>query len=104
MALIKGTIEINSAGVATGTGMALRIYNGITSALGADALAGVGGSLKQFCEGLAEAIVDEFQENATVTVTVQTTDSGLQRMSDPVLADADTQGPANDVDIFGTIS
>ena len=104
MALVKGTITINSAGVATGTGMALRIYNGVMSALDADALAAVGSSMKQFCEGLAGAIVDEITENAEVTVTVQTTDSGLQRMSDPVLADADTQGPSNDVELFGTIA
>jgi hypothetical protein len=103
MALVKGTITVDEDGVATGTGLALRIYNGIMGGVGADEKAAVGASMKDFCEGLAEAIVDEIRANAEVTVTITTSDAGLQRLPASLVENEPTKAPAASKTLTGTI-
>lgn len=104
MALDAGSIEVDDDGVATGSGLALAIFNGAVGGLDAETQALIAAGMKSFCEGIATAIVDHIRDNAEVTITIQTSDSGLQRTPNPVLPDVDTQGPSIAKTLTGTVA
>lgn len=104
MGLSAGTVDIDGDGNVTGSGLALAIFEGTSGALSDEIKAKIGSSMKPFCEGLAAAIVDHIQDNAVVTVTVHTTDGALQRTPNPNTANTDTQGPASNKTLSGTVA
>lgn len=104
MALSAGTIAIDADGNVTGSGLALRFGQKLAATLGSETLGAVGDSVADFLQDMAEAIVEELTENAEVTVTIDPSDSGLQRMSNPLAVDVDTQGPSGTKTLAGTIS
>lgn len=104
MALSAGTVEVDEEGNVTGSGLALAMFNGGLEALEEDAREAVAEAMAPFCQGMAEAIVTHITENAEVTVSIQVTDSGLQRAPNPNNADADTQGPSGVKTLVGTIA
>lgn len=53
---------------------------------------------------IAEAVVDEIVANAEVTVTIQTTDAGLQRTPDPNDENEPTQGPTAAKELRGVVT
>jgi hypothetical protein len=61
-------------------------------------------NVKQSSEALAAAIIDYILANADITVTVRTTDAGLQRTPNPNNPNTATQGPAADVEITGVLT
>lgn len=113
MALSAGTVTIDDAGEASGSGMARALYDSRIAApltvaflaeVPAERQAAFKTGLAEDCNAIATGIVGYLTANAEVEVTIGTGDSGLQRMSNPVVADADTQGPSVAKTLAGTIS
>ena len=104
MSLDAGSIEVDENGEATGSGLALAMFNGALSSLSADVRAQIAESCVPFFEGMATAIVEHIVANAEVTVTIATGASGLQRTPNPNLADTDTQGPSVSKTLPGTVA
>ena len=103
MALQSGTVTVNSQGSATGSGLAIAIFNGVLAAVPENARKQIASSMGPFCEALATAIVTHFTENAEINLTIATTDSGLQRIPYPPTVGTPTDGPASDVTLSGSI-
>jgi len=104
MTLLAGTLDVDDPSAVTGSGLALAIFNGITASTPADAKTRVAPSLKPFCEGLAEAIVDHLVSNAAITVTVHTSDTGLQTTPNPNNPSTATAGPASNKQLSGALT
>lgn len=104
MALNAGEVEVDEDGEATGSGLALAIFNGALSAVATDQRKQVAAGMAPFCNGVAAAIVDHIRDNAEVTVTITTADAGLQRLPTPATAGAATIGPASDKTFTGTLT
>lgn len=104
MALDAGSIDVTDPENVTGTGLAFAMFQGAMSSVPAENLALVASGMKPFFEGMATAIVDHIKNNAEIEVTVQTTDSGLQRLPALFVANADTQGPSTNKTLAGTIT
>lgn len=94
--MIPGTIDVSDPENVTGTGLAFEMFQGAMSAVPPENLSVVAASMKPYFEGLAAAIVNHIKNNASITVTVHTTDSGLQRVGG-----VDTQGPGTNKQITG---
>jgi hypothetical protein len=103
MALDAGTVDVDDDGNATGSGLALDIFNGAMSGLGGEVKAAIGNGMKGFCEGIATAIVDHLKNNAEITITVQPTDSGLQSLPSVLTPGSPTDGPASPKTFTGSI-
>lgn len=103
MALTIGEVTVDEDGDATGSGLAFAIFEGVLQAAGEDEKKAVAASMKPFCEGLAEAIIDHFKNNGEIKVVVTTADGALQRTPDPNNPNTDTQGPSADRTVTGTI-
>jgi len=103
MAMIAGTIDVTDPENVTGTGLAFAMFEGSLSTVPAANKAAIAAGMKPYFEGLAAAIVNHIKDNAEITVTVQTTDSGLQRTPNPNNPDTDCQGPSGDKTLTGTI-
>lgn len=84
----------------TAGSLAKEIYDNMATELGA-----VSGDLdtarKDFVKALAEAIVDHITNNAVVTTTITTSDSGLQR--DPGDS-SDCLAPSANKSVSGTVA
>ncbi len=104
MALSAGTVSVDEEGNVSGSGLALAIFNGGLGALDEDKREAVAEAMAPFCQGVAEAIVTHITENAEVTVSIQVTDTGLQRTPNPNNPDTDTQGPSGVKTLVGTIA
>lgn len=104
MALAAGTISVDGAGNATGTGLAIDIFNQALSAVPSDRKAQIAAAMAPFCVGLASAIVGHITAHAVVQVTIRTTDAGLQRLPATFVASADTLGPAADKTFTGSLT
>jgi hypothetical protein len=104
--LTIGSIEVDSNGNATGTGLAFAIFEATLSAVPPAAKALIAGGMASFCEGLATAIIEHIQAHAEVTVTVSAADAGLQRTPDPNNPNTATQAPAAPVELAtkGTVA
>lgn len=107
MALVKGTITVNPDGTHTSSGLAGRIFEAMLASAEAGWLTLFAGhpmevqvrktakeSLKEQAEPIAFGIVDEFTLNAEVTVTVSSSDAGLQRLPANLSEDEPTKGPS----------
>lgn len=103
MALDAGSLTVDDDGNVTGSGLSLAIFNGACSALDDDIKATIAEGMAPFCEGLATAIVDHIRDNAEVTVTIQTTDTGLQRLPAILTPGSDTDGPTLAKALTGTL-
>lgn len=103
MALDAGEVNVDDDGNATGSGLALAIFDGAMTGLSGEVKALVGGGMKAFCEGMATAIVDHIKDNAEVTITVQPTDSGLQKLPSVLTPGSPTDGPATPKTFTGSI-
>ena len=103
MALSAGTVTVNAAGTASGSGASLRLYNKRVSAAAAAYPGGMlppglpGVKLKQsialFAQADAEWMVEEIVGFATAKIPASAAGDGLQRQTDPV---ADTSRPTVD--------
>ncbi len=95
MAIEKGSVSIDGAGDATGSGAAKLLYDAYIVLLGGVLPTGPqGAAAKQqvadLCSVVAE-LVDYLKSNAEVTVTVATGDTGLQ-----TVGGIPTDAPASD--------
>lgn len=102
--LDAGTIDVSNPASPTGSGLAWDMFQAAIGAVPPEHQAAVAASLGPYFVGQATAIVDHIKNHAVVVVVVHTTDSGLQRMSNPVAANSDTQGPSVDKNLAGTIT
>lgn len=103
MALEAGSITVDSDGSATGTGLAYAMFSGALGSVTAANRARIAADIAPFFEGLAEAIIDHITANAEITVTIETTDVGLQRTPNPNNAETATLGPATQKVLTGSI-
>jgi len=103
MAMLAGTIDVSDPENVTGTGLAFAMFQGALSTVPAANKAAIAAGMKPYFEGLAAAIVDHIQDNAVITVTIETTDSGLQRTPNPNNPDTNCQGPSAQKTLSGTI-
>jgi len=104
MALNAGSVEVDSEGEASGTGLALAIFNGALSAVAEAQRKQVAAGMAPFCNGIAAAIVDHIRDNAEVSVTITTADSGLQTVPDPATPGSPTAGPLSDKTFTGSLT
>jgi hypothetical protein len=104
MALNAGSISVDGFGNATGTGLAIDMFNDALASLTSDTRKQIAAQIAPFFNGLATAIVSHIVANAAVTVTIHTTDSGLQRLTATFVPNADTQGPSADKTLSGTVA
>ena len=101
-------MPLSKGNAACTTGLSKRIYdnwtsdsrNGFVNPL----TAGAQDNIRSLCWAVAQAVVDEIQANAAVTVTVQTSSSGLQRTPNPNNANTDCQGPSVAKALSGTVA
>ena len=113
MALSAGTVTVDEDLVATGSGLALVLYNARIGTLQdvaedmdeSDAQA----MLQAFADQMvaeAEGLVEHVTDNAEVTVTVSATDAGLQRTPSPNDPSTATVAPAGPVELAtkGTVA
>lgn len=56
-----------------------------------------------WCNQMAAAVIDHILANAEISVTVTTTDAGLQRTPNPNNPNTPTLGPSADVALTGAI-
>jgi hypothetical protein len=101
-------MAISAGDLAATTGTAKRIYdvilaNAAAVGLGAFSDPAAQSMMKALSYCIAKGVVDAIKNDAVVSVLVETTDSGLQRAPNPNVADADTQGPATDKVLNGSI-
>lgn len=99
MAMTAGTVTIDGSGNPSGAGMARAIFDSWIATFDFGGLSGATlQSAKQriadLCNALAVGVVDHIVANAEVTVTVDSSDAGLQRTPNPNNPDTDTQGPS----------
>lgn len=102
MALSAGTVTVADDGTASGGGLARAIYDAQIAAFSSyfpSAPIGQKRGFASFCNATASAIVSYLTANAAITVTVHTTDSGLQQV-----ALVDTSGPATNKTLSGTLA
>lgn len=104
MALNAGEVEVDDEGEASGTGLAMAIFNGTLSAIDEDKRKQVAAAMAPFCNGLAAAIVDHIRDNAEVEVTITTSDAGLQTVPNPATPGAPTDAPATNKTFTGTLT
>lgn len=104
MALTVGSVAVDDDGNVTGSGLSRTICDALVLGVDAEVLAPLGDAIAPLATALATAIVDEITTNAVVTVTIETSDSGLQRTPNPNNADTPTQGPATQKTLTGTIA
>lgn len=94
MSLNPGSVTIAADGSITGTGLALAICDAILADASPVGRRNSAALVGPFSERLAAAIITHITEHGVVTVTVRTTDAGLQRdPSDetPTLAPAENK-------------
>jgi hypothetical protein len=103
MALDAGSIDVSDPENPTGSGLSWDMFQAAMGAVPPEHKAAVAGSLGPYFQGQAGAIIDHFKNHAVIVVVVHTTDVGLQRMSNPLAADANAQGPSTDKNLQGTI-
>lgn len=108
MALAAGSCAVASDGTVSGTGLAKAIADAHTAAFAAvsmppDVIAKLmsSGYTAAFSNSLAAAIVNHITANAAVTVTIHTTDTGLQTST---AVASPTGGPASNKTITGTVA
>jgi len=104
MALVAGSVSVSAAGVVSGSGAALRLYNKRVARAATVFPGGVlptgaaGAKLKQgialFANADAEWMVEEMTGFGEAKITAGT--GALQRTPNPNNADTDTQGPTVD--------
>lgn len=107
MALTAGTVSIANDGTVTGTGLAKAIgdaFRGMVAAVpgsGSQSFGAISSpGTVALINGIAAALVNYITANAEVTVTIHTTDAGLQTSSG---SGSPTTGPAADKVIIGTV-
>lgn len=108
MALAKGSITVDGNGDASGSGLSKRILDGF---LGGGALAALvadltGSRKAEVVQGMADlaqaisdGVVDELVANGEVTITIDTSDAGLQRLPVSIVASEPTVAPSGDVEL-----
>jgi hypothetical protein len=106
MALEAGTVTIAEDKTVTGTGLAKELAAAFLIEWPYEHLNGAAGaSIRRYVKSTAEqqaaAIIGYLLANAVITVTVKTTDAGLQR--DPASADP-TLGPSTAKTLEGTLT
>jgi len=110
MAMVIGSIAVDSEGRYIGTGLTKRMLDEVMATDNlSDAMSTPGMSDSQkvqlvqgmadYCGAMAKAIVDEIQANAEVTVTVSASDAGLQRMPAATTEDTPCKAPAGNVEL-----
>lgn len=108
MALAIGSVTVDSEGGYTGSGLTKRMLDEVMATPDLSATMsteGMTGSQKAqlvqgmayFCGAMAKAIVDEIQANAEVTVTVSSSDAGLQRLPATLTEDTPCKAPSGNV-------
>lgn len=95
MAMSKGSVSIDASGVATGSGATKALYDVYIAKLASLIPAGAAGApakvqIADLCDTVA-TLVDYIKTNGEVTVVVNATDAGLQRVGG-----VDTLAPATD--------
>lgn len=103
MALEAGSCTINANGTVTGTGLSRAVAQEYVTRVEGLVLKrpAVRQAYEQLSEAIAAAVVSYLLANADISVTVKTTDSGLQR--DPASTDP-TLGPSADKTLEGTLT
>jgi hypothetical protein len=110
MALEGGSCTVSADGTVAGTGLSVPIAEWMvgppTSSLRRylRSSSPLRLNMAASAQTLATAIIDYLLANAEITVTVKTTDAGLQRTPNPNNPNTATQGPAGDVPLTGTIT
>lgn len=99
MALTLGTVTISDAGVRSGSGAALRLYDKLLGAVGGDIPEGIEGatakrSLAAISGALADWAIEELTTHAELRIT--TADAGIQRADVANVANQPTIAPASD--------
>lgn len=106
MALNAGTCTIAADKTVGGTGLARALAEAFMPALattpGLQPLSR--STMEALFNGQAAAIVNHIVNNAEITVTVKTTDAGLQRTPNPNNPNTPTLGPSIDTDLTGSIT
>jgi hypothetical protein len=103
MALEAGSCTINADGTVTGTGLAHAVATEYVTRVEGLVLKrpAVREAYEQLSEAIAAAVVGYLLANADISVTVKTTDGGLQR--DPASSDP-TLAPSTDKTITGSLT
>ena len=101
MTLSAGSVTYAEDGSYSGTGMAKAMADGMAAQFAGEKFNQNTGKL---INALASSVVSYMTSNASVTITVKTTDSGLQRTPSPNNASTATQGPAADKTLSGTVA
>jgi hypothetical protein len=111
MALEVGSVTVDPEDAsATGTGLAFAIYDAMngqfTEIEGLPLVKKLSSreGMANFATALAAGLVPYLTANSEIEVTVHTTDAGLQRTPNPNNPDTDTQGPATDKTLAGTLT
>ena len=104
MSLNAGVIVVDSGGNATGTGLAIDMFNNALGSLDAPTKARVAAAMAPFFQGLSAAIVNHLVANAVVDVVVRTTDGGLQLLPSSLVAGTPTSPPAGNKHITGVLT
>ena len=105
MSLTIGSCTVDSSGTVTGTGLSAGIANAFRTALQSSGALHLSDVMTPFigtlATQLATAIINHITATAAVTITIHTTDTGLQTSAS---AGNPTTGPAADKTVTGTIA